>query len=58
VPWHRPEYPRDIVGRPVKTSADEKPLPVPVQRIGKGDGFKEYKKDVRKRLSGVAFSPV
>src|SRR3989304_60218 len=32
MPWHLPEYLRDIVGRPLITSADEKPLLVQPQQ--------------------------
>src|SRR3972149_8648166 len=50
MPWHLPEYLRDIVGRPLKTSADEKPLPVPVQQIGKVDTEIDIKVELRFNL--------
>jgi len=46
MPWHLPEYLRDIVGRPLKTSAGEGSLPVPAQQIESMDTAIHVKVDL------------
>ena len=47
MPWHLPEYLRDTVGRPLITSADEKPLLVPPQQREEIDTEIYIKYDLR-----------
>jgi transcriptional regulator with PAS, ATPase and Fis domain len=46
MPWHLPEYLRDIVGSPLKTSAGEGSLPVPAQQIESMDTAIHVKVDL------------